>query len=206
MMENPLTGSFNRERTILSFGQRSLEVRAAQAAIVVGGVMLLIGLAKGSGMPIPVPLPAIWWTFFGIAFGLAALWAFLLFRNLKFDTRKRGYVERAGSGLMVQWRRGSIDEVRCLELGRYSGLLPTSNRPPVQGWGGAAAPPGVAMPAAGTLLVLRLWWHDPHRPPVVVEHLVAGAAYGYQDQRAQHFLGLAQGYAQALRVPLVGSL
>ena len=58
----------------------------------------------------------------------------------------------------------------------------------------------------GTLLTLKLWWHDPHRPPVVVEHLVVGQAYGVNDQRTMHFLALAQAYSQALRVPLMGQI
>ncbi len=58
----------------------------------------------------------------------------------------------------------------------------------------------------GTLLTVKLWWHDPHRPPIVVEHLVVGQAYGVNDQRTMHFLALAQAYAQALRVPLVGGI
>jgi len=204
-MENPLVGSYNRERTILTFAQRSLEVRAAQAAIVGGCGMVLIGFAKAANLPVPLPLDPMWWTFFGAAFALAAAWAFLMFRNIRFDLRKRGYVDRSGSGLMVGWRRGSIDEVRGLEIARFAGLLPTQTRAPAAGWG-TPNRALMAAPAPGTLLVLRLWWHDPQRPPVVVEHLVVGNAYGYQDQRTMHFLGLAQGYAQALRVPLSGSL
>lgn len=206
-MENPLTGSYNRERTILTFHQRSLEVRAAQLAVAGGIGMVIIGLAKEFRLPVPTPLDSMWWLFFGLAFAAAGSWAFLLFRNLRFDIRKRGYVERFGSGMAVQWRRGSIDEVRCLELARYSGLFPTQIKSPASSWGMPGTPmPGAGMPAPGTLLVLRLWWHDPHRAPVVVEHLVVGAAYGVQDQRTQHFIGLAQGYAQALRVPLTGQL
>jgi hypothetical protein len=166
-----------------------------------------VGVAKSAGLPIPLPLPDVWWQFFGLAFAAAATWAFLLFRFLRFDLRKRGYTERLRSGMMVQIRRGSIDEVRCLEIGRYQGLLPSSNKAPSAGWGGSVPNvPGYASPTVGTLLALKLWWHDPHRPPVVVEHLVVGSAYGIQDQRTQHFLGLAQAYAYALRVPLVGSL
>ena len=206
-MENPLCGSFNRERTVLTFRQRSLEVQAANFAMLGGGAMVLLGLAKGFGFFEFSPVPAIWWMFFGFAFAAAGYWALLLFKLLKFDIRKRLYLERSGSGFSVQHRRGSIDEVRCLELGRYQGLLPTQAKPPTQGaWGSAMPPQPAGYSAQGTLLTLRLHWHDPNRQPVVIEHLTVGAAYGYRDQRAMHFLGLAQAYAQSLRVPLVGSI
>ena len=206
-MENPLCGSFNRERTILTFRQRSLEVQAAYAAMAGGMAMIVAALAKGFGYFEFLPAPPIWWIFFGGAFGAAGLWAFLLFRQLKFDIRKRLYIERSGNGLTFQNRKGSIDEVRCLELGRYQGLLPTSAKQTTQGaWGSAMPPKPAAYAPQGTLLTVRLHWHDPARPPIVIEHLVVGTAYGYQDQRAMHFLGLAQAYSQALRVPLAGSI
>ena len=206
-MENPLCGSFNRERTILTFRQRSLEVQAAYLAMAGGAAMFVIGFAKGFGFLDLLPVPAMWLLFFGSAFGGAGLWAFLTFRQLKFDIRKRLYLERSGGGLNFQNRKGTIDEVRCLELGRYQGLLPTSTKQSTQGaWGSAMPPQPAGYAPQGTLLTLRLHWHDPHRPPVVVEHLVVGAAYGYQDQRAMHFIGLAQAYSQALRVPLAGSI
>ena len=208
-MENPLTGSFNRERTILTFHQRSLEVNASYLAVAGGIGMAVVGMAKTFGLFEFLPLDPIWWMFFGMAFGLAGLWAYLLFRQFRFDLRKRFYTERFGSGAMVRFRKGSIDEVRCLELGRYQGLLPTGKPQATQGgWGAMPGqmPAQMGAPQAGTLLTLRLWWQDPHRPPVVVEHLVVGSAYGYQDQRTMHFLGLAQAYAASLRVPLAGSL
>lgn len=204
-MENPLHGSFNRERTILSFSQRSLEVYASYLAMAGGIVMALVGIGKAFGLFGFLPLMDMWWFFFGLMFALAGLWAYLLFRYLRFDLRKRFYVERVGSSGMVSTRKGSIDEVRCLELFRYQGLLPTQNpqaRP--SGWG-ANMPVGQA-PPAGTLLGIRLWWHDPYRAPVVIEHLVVGASFGSQDQRAMHFIGLAQAYSQSLRVPLTGSI
>lgn len=205
-MENPLTGSFNRERTILTFRQRSLEVQAAYAAIFGGPAMVLVGLARGFGLFPNFPTPPIWWIAFGLAFGLAGLWAFLLFRQIRFDLRKRQYAERFGSGGAVRWRQGSVDEVRCLEIGRYSGLLPAgSSRQGGGSWGAPTGTAGGSTPM-GTLLTLKLWWHDPHRPPVVVEHLVVGQAYGVNDQRTMHFLALAQAYAQALRVPLMGQI
>ena len=207
-MENPLQGSFNRERTVLTFHQRSLEVNAAYAAIAGGAAMAVAGLAKEFGLLPRLPFDSLWWLFFGCAFGLAGLWAYLLFRQIRFDLRRRVYAERFGSGAMVRIRRGSSDEVRCLELGRYQGLLPSGKATLGQGpWGSAMPPqPGTSFPQAGTLLTLRLWWTDPSRPPIVVEHLVVGSAYGLQDQRTMHFLGLAQAYSQALRVPLAGSL
>jgi hypothetical protein len=204
-MENPLFGSFNRERTMLVFRQRSLEVQAAYLAMIGGTLMVLFGLAKGFGLVPFGRVPASWFLIFGLAFGAAGLWAFLLFRFIKFDLRKRLYVERAGSGLTFSQRKGSLDEVRCLELSRYHGLLPGAVGQRSSSWG--TAMPNQSVPApVGTLLTLRLWWHDPRRPPVVVEHLVVGTAYGYQDQRTMHFLGLAQAYAQALRIPLTGSI
>lgn len=204
-MENPLAGSFNRERTVLTFRQRSLEVQAAYLAMLGGPVMAVIGLAKGFGLFLFIPTPPTWWLTFGIAFGLAGLWAFLLFRQLRFDLRKRHYAERFGMGATVRWRQGSIDEVRCLEIGRYSGLLPNRATPSIGGWGAPPGSPGGQAPM-GTLLTVKLWWHDPQRPPIVVEHLVVGQGYGVQDQRTMHFLGLAQAYAQALRVPLMGQI
>jgi hypothetical protein len=43
-MENPMVGGFNRERTVLLFRQRSLEVYAAYAAVGGGGFMALWGI------------------------------------------------------------------------------------------------------------------------------------------------------------------
>lgn len=169
--------------------------------------MVVLGLAKGFGLFEFAPVPAIWLIFFGLAFGAAGLWAFLLFKLLKFDIRKRLYLERSGSGFSVQHRKGSIDEVRCLELGRYQGLMPTQNKQVTHGaWGSAMPPQPTGYGQQGTLLTLRLHWRDARRPPVVIEHLVVGTAYGYHDQRTMHFLGLAQAYAQALRIPLIGSI
>lgn len=204
-MENPLTGSFNRERTVLTFRQRSLEVQAANLAMIGGAGMVVYGLAAGFGVAPSIRVPPLWWLVFGIAFGLAGLWAFLLFRQIRFDLRKRQYGERFGSGAAVRWRHGSIDEVRCLEIGRYAGLLPSRPSATPGPWGAPAGTPGSQV-ASGTLLTLKLWWHDPQHPPLIVEHLVVGQGYGFQDQRTMHFIGLAQAYAQALRVPLVGQV
>jgi len=173
-----------------------------------GGILMIVAaFAKGLRYFDFLPAPPIWWLFFGGAFGGAGLWAFLLFRQIKFDIRKRLYIERSGNGLTFQNRKGSIDEVRCLELGRYQGLLQTSSKQTTQGaWGSAMPSQPAGYGPQGTLLTVRLHWNDPTRPPIVVEHLVVGTAYGYQDQRAMHFLGLAQAYSQALRVPLAGSI
>jgi hypothetical protein len=206
-MENPLCGSFNRERTILTFRQRSLEVYGAYLAIFGGAGMILIGVFRGFAPQIPLLVPSVWWTFFGACFLLAGVWAHLLFRQLRFDLRKRVYNERTSRGLAFWVRRGSMDEIRCLEMARFQGLIPTSGQPAQPySWGGAMPQGGIPPIPAGSVLVVRLWWHDPRHAPVVVEHLVVGMGYGPQDQRTMHFLGLAQAYAGALRVPLYVSL
>src|SRR5688572_28830893 len=165
-MENPLQGSFNRERTVLVFQQRSREVYAALWALIIGSGMFFTGLFR----LLSFRTAAAWWFLIvGGAVAAAALWAYLLFRFIKFDLRKRTYVERFGSGLLVQWRRGSLDEVNCLGLESYQGFLPEL-RQRVAGW--TIAGPSAAY-APGQVFVVRLWWKDKNRYPPVIEHLFA---------------------------------
>lgn len=200
-MENPLTGRFNRERTLLVFRQRSIEAQAAFWSMLGGSALFVYGVYQDwldRGMA--------WWCIvFGLAFAGAGTWAYLLFRMIRFDLRKRSYVERSGSGLWIKWRQGSIDEINCLGLESYHGLLPEAQLGPV-GWhvGG----PGVAQSQAsyaGKVFVVRLWWKDRGRYPPVVEHLFANRASGLGlDHSAATFYTLAQSYAHALNVPLYG--
>ena len=188
-MENPLQGTLNRERTVLVFAQRSREVVAAWCAVALGGVMVLVGfLQTVFGLQL-VGMPT-WFLFFGCAFAFAGAWAILLFRQLKFDLRKRTYTDRMGLGMQVIWRRGTIDEVHSVQIFLQSQI------------GGRAL---VAGDPAG--LSLRLWWRDPEHPTAVIEQrssLTAGAvrfetAHGEFIQRAKY-------YGTALGVPVVDSL
>lgn len=201
LMENPLYGSFNRERTVLVFKQRSLEVKAAQIAVVGGIVLLAGGLASAVlGTPTYLITP-LWSIMFGFLFALAGLWAFSLFRIIKFDLRSRQYHERFGSGGFARWRKGSIDEFKALELMAYQGLAP-----PI---GAAAQPistPHGMMAPPGTVFVIRLWSHDPYRQPMVLEHVVVGRNYGGDAERAANFVTIAQMYSHCLKLPLYGSL
>lgn len=193
-------GSFNRERTVLVFQQRSLEIVAAQIAMAVGAVMFVGGLA-GAVFELPLYLVSPMWSMlFGFCFALAAAWAFALFRTIKFDLRSRQYQERFGTGGFVKWRKGSIDEFKHLELIAYQGLAP-----PISGGRGVATPYGT-MAAPGTVFVIRLWSNDPYRHPMVLEHVVVGANYGRDAERAANFVTIAQAYSHALRLPLYGSL
>src|SRR5688572_22589074 len=120
-MENPLQGFFNRERTVLVFRQRSLEAQAAVWSLVGGGLMALYGFW---GLFVSGDAMGLWFALFGTAFAAAGGWAFLLFRYLRFDLRKRTYMERSGMGFWVRWRTGGMDEINCLGLEAYHGLIP----------------------------------------------------------------------------------
>jgi hypothetical protein len=203
-MENPLVGAFNRERTVLVFRQRSLEAQAAFWAVIGGSAMFLFGLYL---RVFSVNSAAWWFGIFGGAFAAAGLWAYLLFRYVKFDLRKRTYVERYGSGFWIRWRTGSIDEVNCLGLESYQGLLPQVQLGQT-GWS-VGGPQAGYSPSQypGHVYVVRLWWKDASRYPPVVEHLFTNRASGYgPDQGMASFHALAQSYAHALKVPLYGQL
>jgi hypothetical protein len=199
-MENPLIGSFNRERTSLVFRQRSLEFFAAYAGLGVGGAMVLVGLTQRFfGFFDGIFTPG-YNTFFGLLFLGASIWAMLLFRTVKFDLRKRTFVSRSRLGLLPKFESGTIQEIRCLELVPYAGLIPTSF---VQ----SVSPGMIAAPVQhGQLFVIRLWWHNPHRPPIVIEHVQIFQTYGAADGHLLTFAAKAQMYAQSLQVPLYSNI
>lgn len=194
-MENPLVGSFNRERTVLTFRQRSLEFFASLAGMALGALLLLAVPGKQFLPFLPVVF-AQWNLLFGALFFLASLWAYFGFRSIRFDLRRGTYGERLRIGALPTMRTGELKEVRCLELAPYDGIFPTALAQ-------AAAPGMLAAPVQfGQLYVVRLWWHDPSRPPVVIEHVQAQQAYGSADAQLAGFAQRAQMYANALRVPM----
>jgi hypothetical protein len=198
-MENPLVGTFNRERTMLTFSQRSLEVTAAYVALFGGGGMVLFGLINfllSGGLT----GQALWLVTFGGMFAGAAAWALLLFRSIKFDLRKRAYVMRKSMGMVPEVRRGSTQEIRCLELAPFDGLLPAAIIQQ-QGTGLIGGAAGL-----GGIYVLRLWWHDASREPIVIEHVQAMQTYGHLDMLLAGFGQKAQMYASALQVPLYSQI
>ncbi len=202
-MENPLRAHLNRERTVLTFRQRSLEVYGAYAAVCVGIAMIVSG---GSDIFFGIPDTGMpyWHLFFGPMFLGAGVWAYLRFQYLRFDLRKRTYFHRFRHGMISQSRTGTMDEVNCLGLERYTGLLPALSKTARGTW----SPPG-SVPAGvgfGYVYVLRLWWKDASRYPPVVEHLHSSASYGALDSSQGDFVANAKLYAQLLSVPLFGQI
>lgn len=202
-MENPLSGHLNRERTVLTFRQRSLEVYTSYVAIVLGVVMIAGGLSDlilgfpRTGMPY-------WNLIFGPMFLGAGLWAYLLFRMIRFDLRNRTYFDRYRKGWLAQTRTGSVDEVNCLGLERYVGIIPALNKTPQGTWSApGSVPAGVGF---GYVYVLRLWWKDASRYPPVIGHLHSSATYGSLDKGQGDFVANARMYAQLLNVPLFGQI
>lgn len=202
-MENPLTGHLNRERTILTFRQRSLEVYASYVAMGLGLAMIAGGLGDlafnfpKTGMPY-------WNLVFGPMFFGAGLWAYLMFRMIRFDLRKRTYFERYREGWRSKTRTGPIDEVNCLGLERYIGVIPALTQTPHGTWSApGSVPPGVGF---GHVYVLRLWWKDAGRYPPVIEHLHSSAPYGALDKKQGDFVANAKLFAQLLDVPLFGQI
>ncbi len=198
-MENPMYGSFNRERTMLIFKQRSLEVTAAQAAMIGGAFLFAMGLF-GSVFGVSLFfVDRTWCLMFGFLFAIAGAWAWSIFRMIKFDLRSRQYQERFGGGGFARWRNGSINEFKALELVAYQGFLPPTGARAVATLYGVMAAPG-------TVFIIRLWSHDPYRQPIVLEHVVVGANYGRDAERAANFVTIANAYSHALQLPLYGSL
>lgn len=202
-MENPLKGHLNRERTVLTFRQRSLEFYATYAAMLLGVAMTLGGFGDllfgfpQTGMPH-------WNLTFGPLFFLAGLWAYLLFRFIRFDLRKRTYYMRERSGMFAQVSTGSIDEVNCLGLEKYIGIVPALTRSHLGTWSApGSVPSGVGF---GYVYVLRLWWKDSSRYPPVIEHYHSSAIYGSLDAMQGDFVANAKLYAQLMQVPLFGQI
>lgn len=188
-MENPLQGSFNRERTVLTFSQRSREVLAAWIAVGGGGLMALAGFVQTLFGWRLVGMPT-WFLVFGSAFALAGTWAVLLFRQIRFDLRKRTYSERMGVGMQVVWRKGTIDEIHSLQIFVQQQI------------GGRAL---VAGDPAG--LSLRLWWKDPTHQPVVIEQRSSLTVLPVRFETAHgEFIQRAKHYGSVLGVPVVDSL
>lgn len=192
-MENPLVGVFNRERTMLVFRQRSLEVYAAYLAGA-GGSLLgfwgLLGILTGRlGSQ-----TAAWYVFTGAMFAGAAYWAFKMFRSFTFDLRKRTYAERFGANFKPQFLSGSFQDFKCLEIAPYQSFVPTGFTMTNMRGGMQAMP--------NQLLVLRLWYNDPRRPPAVLEHFTSDAAGYVHDGRAVTFGQKAITYANAIGIPL----
>lgn len=199
-MENPLVGIFNRERTILTFRQRSLEFFAAWIGIVCGGGLFLmpwLNRITGFGF---ILVSFEWSVFFGALIACASIWAMLMFTMIRFDCRKRTFSMRTRIGLIPKFQSGSIDEVRHLELAPYGGLFPTTIAQSV-------APGMLAAPVQfGHLYVIRLHWQQQGRAPIVVEHVQMMQGYGVHDSGMMNFAQKAQQYSNALKVPLYSNI
>jgi len=194
-MENPMVGAFNRERTSLVFRQRSLEVYAAYVGLGLGALMVLMAIVR---LPRDgISGQVLWLGAFGAMFAGASAWAYSLFRSFRFDLRKRVYAMRVRTPGGIQTVTGSIQEIKCLEIAPYSGLLPgllVQSRAP--GMVGATA-------GMGQVFVIRLWWNDPNRQPVVLEHLQAGMTQADAERGLAGFGAKAKQYADSMMVPVV---
>ena len=188
-MENPLQGRFNRERTVLTFAQRSREVVAAWLAVGVGALMVLSGFGLTAVGAPSVRMP-MWNLVFGSAFAFAGCWAILLFRQLRFDLRRGTYTDRMGVGGQVVWRRGTIGEVHSVQIFLQAQI------------GGRALMSG---DPAG--LSMRLWWKAPAHPPAVIEQRSSLTVLPVRFETAHgEFIQRAKHYGHLLGVPVVDSL
>lgn len=197
-MENPLIGVFNRERTVLVFRQRPLEIYASYVGMAIGfasmGAALLGGalsntLASSFVASVGQPMGLV----FGFLFFGVSAWAYLMFTQLRFDLRKRTFTIRDRVGLAPRFQQGRIEEIRLLEVEPYSGLLPSTVHGPLIG----------ARPALGETWVVRLHWNAPGRQPIVIEHLEINGAYGMRDAQLAGFGAKVRQYADALKVPVI---
>lgn len=175
----------NRERTMLYFRQRSLEVLACKVAAVGGGGMFLYGIGGITFPALFSPSVAIFCMTFGFLFFASAAWAWALFRELRFDLRKRTYWERYNDGGRIRIRQGPMSEIAHLEIGGYAGI----GKP-------------ASLSSAPLIYVVRLRWREPQRYPPVLEHLDATSNYAAADLQTGQFYARANEYARLLGVPL----
>lgn len=175
----------NREQTMLYFRQRSMEVLACKIAAIGGAGMFLYGVG---GITFPGRFNSEVSTYcmtFGFLFFASAAWAWALFRELRFDLRKRTYWERYNDGGRIRIRQGPISEIAHLEIGAYAGIGKPSS-----------------LSTAPLVYAVRLRWRDPLRYPPVLEHLDATTHYAAADVQTGHFYARAQEFARLLGVPL----
>jgi hypothetical protein len=110
------------------------------------------------------------------------------------------YQERSRIGFMPKLNLASIDEVSHLELAPYGGLFPASLTQ-------TATPGLIAAPIQyGQLFVVRMYWKDPRRSPVVLEHVQTQLSYGQMDRSLMNFAQKAQQYSNALGVSLYSNV
>lgn len=185
-MENPMVGSFNRERTRLVFRQRSYEYFASIIGMFVGSAMIANGVLTfgRSGW-----LGPYWFLFFGAAIFAASVTAYRNFKSIRFDLRRRLCVAHkllgAHRGVSESHR---FEELSHLEVAHYSGLLPLN---------------GVGISDGAPVFVVRLHWKNPHIPPVALEHVSLTNPIRRRDSAYAQFGNRVVEYSNAIGIPVV---